>query len=172
MVDWIKRIQKSRASDIAGESLIAASYFQGRGSAGAQLAFGALTSVGGAALNYAAVKGRNAILEHSRDGYNTPPGSLADSIPDTKGVLAVTEYSLIVFGYRQGIFSTAIEAPVARFARERVIGWSYASGKMASVLNLAFDDDSTIGIELPMANRPDRFAAALEIPSVDQLDRT
>lgn len=167
MVDWKKRVAKSRAKDIEGETLLAATYFQGRGSTSAQIAFGALTSVGGAALNYVAVKGRNAILETSREGHNTPPGSLADGFPDAKGVLAVTDRTLVVFGYHQGFFSTRIEDPVARIPRERVVGWSFKPGKMASLLNLAFDDDSTIGIELPVANKPAAFAAALEIPTME-----
>jgi hypothetical protein len=167
MPDWTKRIRKSRAKDIAGETLIAASYFLGRGSTTAQLMFGAVTSVGGAAFNYAAVQGRNTMLESAREGYHSPPGSLAASIPDSKGILAVTDKSLIVFGYRQGFFSTSIEDPVARIDRAHLVGWSLSPGKMASVLNLAFDDDSTQGIELPMANRPADFAAALDIPVLD-----
>jgi hypothetical protein len=167
MVDWIKRINKSRARDIAGEALLAATYFQGRGSASAQILFGSLTSVGGALVNYAALQGRNRILEKAQEGHNTPPGSLADGFPDAKGVLAVTDKSLVVFGYHQGFFSTRIEDPVARIPRERVLGWSFKPGKIASLLNLAFDDDSTIGIELPMANKPAVFASALNIPTME-----
>jgi len=167
MVDWTKRITKSRAQDIVGETLLGATYFQGRGSASAQILFGSLTGVGGALVNYAALQGRNMLLESAKKGHITPPGSLADGFPDAKGILAVTDKSLIVFGYHQGIFSTRVEDPVARIPRERVLGWSHRPGRMASLLNLAFDDGSTIGIELPMANRPAAFAAALDIPTME-----
>ena len=46
-------------------------------------------------------------------------------------------------------------------------GWSYSPGKIASVLNLAFDDGSNVQIELPRVNKPDQFAATLGIPTND-----
>jgi hypothetical protein len=167
MPDWMKRVTKSREADLEGETLIAATYFLGRGSTNGQILFGALSSVGGVAFNLAAVQGRAQVMQSTRAGYDSPAGSLGASIPDSKGILAVTDRSLIVFGYRQGIFTTSIEAPVARIARDRLIGWSFTPGTMASVLNFAFDDGSTQGIELPVANRPAEFAARLEIPQLD-----
>jgi hypothetical protein len=163
----MKRIRKTREADLEGEELIAATYFLGRGSTSGQILFGALTSVGGVAFNLAAVEGRGKVMQSTRAGYDSPPGSLGASIPDSKGILAVTDRSLIVFGYRQGIFSTSIEAPVARIGRERLVGWSFTPGRMASVLNFAFDDGSTQGIELPVANKPAEFAARLEIPQME-----
>jgi hypothetical protein len=166
MPDWMKGLTTSRASDLAGEDLIAATYFLGLGSTGGQILFGALTAVGGAAFNLAAVEGRAAVMKSQRDSHDSPTGSLAASIPDSKGILAVTDRNLIVFGYHQGIFTTRIEAPVTRIGRDRLVGWALQPGRMASVLNLAFDDGSTQGIELPVANKPAHFAASAGIPVI------
>jgi len=169
MPDWTSRVTKDRADDLApGEQVRAATYFQGRGSAMGQITFGVASGiVGGAFGNRTGLDARNKIIERSRAGFHTPEGSIAAGIPDDKGVLAVTTDRLIVFGYKQGVFSTKILDPVVDIAIERLVGWSYTSGKVASVLNLAFDDDSDVGVELPMANRPDRFAEALEIPTAE-----
>ncbi|HSL56294.1 MAG TPA: hypothetical protein VK866_00470 [Acidimicrobiales bacterium] len=167
MPDWTARVAKDRAGDLApGEELRAAIYFQGRGSAMGQITFGLASGiVGGAVGNRIAVDKRNEILGRSRSAFHTPEGSIAARVPDDKGVLAVTTARLIVFGYKQGMFSTKVEAPVVDIPIERLVGWSYTSGKVASVLNLAFDDESDVGVELPRANRPDRFAEQLAIPT-------
>jgi hypothetical protein len=164
MPDWVKRIMKTRAADIGDETLIAATYVLGRGSTLGQITFGALSSVGGASMNAAALQKRGQVLHSAREGYDSPPGSLGASLPDSKGILAVTDRSLIVFGYRQGVFTTSIEPPVARIGRDRLAGWSYSPNKMAPVVNFAFDDGSTNGFEIPFANNPEEFARRLEIP--------
>jgi hypothetical protein len=169
MPDWTARVAKQRSDDLAaGEVLRGAIYFQGRGSAVGQITFGLASGlVGGALGNRVGLDKRNEILARSRSGFNTPEGSIAARVPDDKGVLAVTSDRLIVFGYTQGVFSTKIDAPVVDIPIERLVGWSYSPGKVAGVLNLAFDDESDVGIELPRANRPDRFAEQLGIPSTD-----
>lgn len=169
MPDWTARVTKDRAADLRdGEAVIAATYFQGRGSATGQIMFGAVTGmVGGALANRIAHSGRGAHLERSRSGFHRPEGSVAAEVPDDKGILAITDQRLIVFGYKQGMFSTRILDPVVDIPLERLAGWSYTPKKIASVLNLAFDDGSDTGIELPMANKPDRFAEELAIPRTD-----
>lgn len=169
MPDWTARVAKQRSGDLAAdEELLGAIYFQGRGSAVGQITFGLASGiVGGALGNRIALDKRNEILDRSRSGFHTPEGSIAARVPDDKGVLAVTSRRLIVFGYTQGVFSTKIEAPVVDIPIERLAGWSYTSGKVAAVLNLAFDDESDVGVELPRANRPDRFAEQLGIPSTE-----
>jgi hypothetical protein len=167
MPDWTTRVTKDRAGDLTpGEQVLAATYFQGRGSAMGQITFGMATGlIGGALGNRKGLDVRNTIIERSRAGFHTPDGSVAALVPDDKGVLAVTSQRLIVFGYKQGVFSTKIEDPIIDIPIDRLVGWSYTPGKVASVLNLAFDDDSDVGIELPRANKPDRFAETLDIPT-------
>lgn len=169
MPDWTARVTKDRAGDLAaGEAMHAAIYFQGRGSAMGQITFGLASGiVGGALGNRKGLDVRNKIIDRSRAGFHTPDGSVAAKIPDDKGVLAVTTLRLIVFGYQQGVFSTKILDPVVDIPVDRLVGWSYTRGKVASVLNLAFDDDSDVGVELPRANRPDEFAERLQIPGTD-----
>lgn len=169
MPDWTARVTKDRAGDLAADEQVrAATYFQGRGSAMGQITFGLATGiVGGALANSKGLDARNKIIERSRSGFHTPDGSIAARIPDDKGILAVTTHRLIVFGYKQGVFSTKVLDPVVDIPFERLAGWSYTSKKVASVLNLAFDDDSDVGIELPRANRPDQFAEALDIPATE-----
>lgn len=166
MPDWQARVTKERSHDLrAGEQVIAATYFQGRGSAVGQIMFGAVTGiVGGAIANRIALDQRNAHLDRSREGFHRPEGSVAAAVPDDKGILAITDQRLIVFAYKQGVFSTKILDTLVDIPLEHLVGWSYTPKKVASVLNLAFDDGSDTGIELPMANKPDRFADALGIP--------
>jgi len=175
MPDWIKRINKEQPQAIeADETLIAASYFQGRGSAAGQIAFGMVrgigTNVAGIGSLVSGLTGSAAGAtagKRPKSGYNTFEGSIADQIPNSKGVMAVTDKRLVFFGYKQGALKTRVEAPEASINRDELVGWSYKSGKVSSVLNFAFSDESDVGIEIPRANKPDAFAAELEIPEMD-----
>lgn len=171
MQRWMNRVQKERPADLAGQRLIAASYFQGLGSAVGQLSFGLVHAVGqrSSLLSEAqamqrAASARSEVIRREREGYHRPDGSIAARIPDSKGVLAVTNRQLIVFGYHQGFFRTRIEPPFARIEMSDLAGWSHATGKFAWTLNLVFSDDSDIGLDLPIANRPADFVEALAIP--------
>jgi len=75
--------------------------------------------------------------------------------------LAVTNRRLIVFGHSTGLIKINIDEVLAAIDRVRLVDWSYKSGKIVSVLNLAFSDESSAGIEMGRANKPDAFAAAL-----------
>jgi len=167
MPNWVKRITKERAEDLgAAETLVAATYFQGRGSTMAQVSFGAASGiVGGAIGNRLGLDAQQRFLSKGKEGYNTFPGSMASRVPDDKGVLAVTSDRVIVFAYHQGALKTRIEAPVLAMAVADLVGWSYRSGKLAGVINLAFSDGSDVGIEVPRANRPEDFVTTLAIPS-------
>ncbi len=168
MKRWMGRIQKDRRADLAGQPLIAASYFQGLGSAAGQLTFGLMHAAGKRAsfINEAqavqyAQQARSEVMQRERKGFYRPAGSMAAGFPDSKGVLAVTERELIVFGYHQGIFRTRVEAPITRIALGDLSGWSHCRGKFAWTLNLAFCDDSDVGLDLPIANKPAEFIKAL-----------
>ena len=100
-----------------------------------------------------------------REGYNTFEGSIAAQFPDDKGVVGVTDQRLIVFGYSQGVFKTKITDVVASIPFSDLTGWSYRPSKVSSVLDMEFSDGSSVGIELPRANKPDEFAATLGIPT-------
>jgi len=81
--------------------------------------------------------------------------------------MAVTDKRLVFFGYSQGLVKTRVEAPEASIDRTELVGWSYKSGKLSSVLNFAFSDESDVGIEIPRGNKPNAFAAELQIPEMD-----
>jgi hypothetical protein len=167
------RLYKERAADLAGQKLIAASYFQGLGSAAGQLTFGLVHAAGQRAsfINNAqamqhAADTRQQVIARQREGFHRPPGSLAADFPDSKGVLAVTDSQLIVFDYHQGIFRTRVEAPVTRIVLSDLSGWSHSTGKFAWTLNLAFRDESDVGLDLPIANKPATFVEVLGIPAM------
>ena len=171
MPDWVKRVHKERSADLQGESVRAACYFQGYGSASSQIAYGMtrgiLTDVADTPLGTAETfAGRAADRQRRRaEGANTAPdGSIAALFPNTKGVLAVTDGRLIAFTYKQGVFSTKIEEPAVVLPLTQLEGWFFKSGSIASVLSLAFTDDSEIHLELPVANKPNSFADTLQIP--------
>lgn len=173
MPDWKKRVSKERSEDLNGEPLVGATFFQGRGTLMGQLVFATVREFGhkadqgaSVAIAAASVAGVNA-KERGSQGYNTFDGSVAAQFPDDKGVLAFTDRRLIVFGYSQGMFKTKITDVVASVPLEQMVGWSYQSSKVSSVLNMAFKDGSDVGIELPRANKPDEFAAELGIPAVE-----
>jgi len=168
MQRWMNRVQKERPADLAGQQLIAAIYFQGLGSAAGQLTFGSVHAAGqrSSRINDAqamqnAFAARDEVIAREREGFHRPSGSLAADFPDSKGVLAVTDLQLIVFGYHQGLFRTRIEAPVTRIALSDLSGWSHTPGGFAWTLNLAFRDDSDVGLDLPIANKPAEFVEAL-----------
>jgi len=89
MPDWIKRINKEYPQAIeADETLIAASYFQGRGTAAGQIAFGmvqgihkSVPGIGRAISHSKSVIAREAASKRSKSGYNTFEGSIASQIP-------------------------------------------------------------------------------------------
>jgi hypothetical protein len=175
MPDWIKRVKKERAQDLRpDETVLAASYFLGRGGTAGQISFGLARGVGtdvlgaptGMADIAATAAGREAI-SRSKEGYNTFEGSMAATIRDDKGILAVTNRRLIFFGYSQGMLKTKILDVATDIDRVNVVGWSFKPGKMAAVVNLAFSDGSSIGIEIPRANKPAEFASTLAIPEMD-----
>jgi hypothetical protein len=168
----MNRIQKERPADLAGQQLTAAIYFQGLGSAAGQLTFGSVHAAGqrSSRINDAqalqnAAAARDEVIAREREGFHRPRGSLAADFPDSKGVLAVTDRQLIVFGYHQGLFRTRIEAPITRIALSDLSGWSHTPGGFAWTLNLAFRDDSDVGLDLPIANKPAEFVEALGISS-------
>jgi hypothetical protein len=168
----MKRVAETQGGHLGGdERLTAACYFQGRGSTAGQLTFGMTQGLGKLAeskiLEHKAGEARHAAMAGSKDGYNTFDGSIAARFPGDKGVVAVTDKRIIVFGYKQGVFKTKIEDPVAEIDLGQLAGWAYRRGKLASVLDMAFTDESSVGIELPRANKPDEFAAALNIPTMD-----
>ncbi len=170
MQRWMNRVQKERPADLAGQQLSAAIYFQGLGSAAGQLTFGSVHAAGqrSSLINEAqamqnAVAARDQVIAREREVFHRPRGSLAADFPDSKGVLAVTDRQLIVFGYHQGLFRTRIEAPITRIALSDLSGWSHTPGGFAWTLNLAFRDDSDVGLDLPMANKPAEFVEALGI---------
>lgn len=174
MPDWIKRINKERQADLQpGEQLIAASYYQGRGSALGQLIFGVAREVGTGLLptqslaDRQGAEARDRVVQKARDVDNTPAGSIAGAIPDDKGVIAFTDHRIIVFGYKQGMFKTAIEDVAVSIDQAQLTGWSFSSAKVAGTLNMAFADGSDIGIEIPWANKPDEFAATLGVPAAE-----
>lgn len=166
---WAARVAKERAHDLRpGEQVIAATYYQGRGSTTGQVMFGAVGGiVGGLAANAAAHHQRSRHLDRSKAGFHRPAGSVAAAVPDGVGVLAITDQRLIVFGYKQGGLRTKILDPVVDIPVQRLAGWSFTPGKLSAVLNLAFDDGSDTGIEIPRANKPKEFAATLGIPTTD-----
>lgn len=173
MPDWKKRVTKERLDDLNNEHLRAATFFQGRGTLMGQLVFATVREFGhkadqgaGIATAAASVAGVNA-KERGSQGYNTFEGSIAAQFPDDRGVVAFTDRRLIVFGYSQGVFKTKITDVVASVPLEQMVGWSYQTSKVSSVLNMAFKDGSDVGIELPRANKPDEFAAELGIPAVE-----
>ncbi|MFA7439112.1 hypothetical protein [Castellaniella sp.] len=168
---WMARVKKERPADLAGQTLVAASYFQGLGSAAAQLTYGLAKAAGElnplmsrADAEQRAASQSQQVIARTREGFHRPPGSLAAGFPDSKGVLAVTDSLLFVFGYHQGIFRTRIEAPQVCIALEDLTGWSHVRGSFAWTLNLSFNDDSDVGLDLPIANRPGAFIEALGIP--------
>ncbi len=168
MQNWNKRVLKERASDFgAGENLRAAIYFQGRGSLMGQVIFGMVSKGGQASVPERVIAERmaSAAGAQEREGYNTFEGSIAARFPDDKGVIAVTDQQLMVFGYSQGVFKTKITDPVASVPFLDLTGWSYRTGKVSSVLDMQFSDGSSVGLELPRANKPDEFAATLGIPA-------
>lgn len=164
---WAARVAKDRAQDLReGEQVVAATYFQGRGSAAGQVMFGAVSgTVGGLIANRLAHNQGSRHIERSRTGFHRPEGSIAAALPDHVGVLAITDQRLLGFGYKQGAFRTAILDPVVDIPIERLVGWSFSPGKLTAVLNLAFDDGSDTGVEIPRVNKPNEFAEALGIPS-------
>lgn len=171
MPDWTKRVTKERAEDLGSdEKVVAATYFQGRGSTSGQVAFGMTRGIGrnvmgaGAAADVIAARAGGTAGARSREGQDVYEGSLAAKLPDDKGVLAVTDSRIIVFGYSQGVLKTKILDPVAVIDRSDLVGWSFKSGKLAAVVNLAFSDDSAVGIEVPRANKPSQFTTTLGIP--------
>ena len=175
MPNWIKRVNKERAQDLRpDETLLAASYFLGRGGTVGQIAFGMTRGIGRDVLgaqtgmvDVAATEAGRESISRSQEGYNTFEGSIAATIRDDKGVLAVTDRRLIFFGYSQGMMKTRILDVTADIDRVDVVGWSFQPGKMAAVVNLAFSDGSSIGIEIPRANKPAQFASTLAIPEMD-----
>ncbi len=174
MPDWEKRVAKERASDFGpGENLRAATFFQGRGTLAGLIKFALVREVGGnlgpsqsVADLRAAAAGRKTMAE-AKEGHNTFEGSIAAQFPDDKGVVAFTNERLIVFGYSQGVFKTKITDVVATISLPDLVGWSYRTSKVSSVLEMAFSDGSNVGIELPRANKPDKFAATLGIPAAE-----
>jgi len=172
MPDWKARVQKEHSSDLeSGETLREATFFQGRGTLAGQLTFGMVEGLGRTMSGKGSVAGQigrrvaGPAGEAARKGYNTFEGSLAAQLPDDKGVVAVTDRRLLVFGYSQGVFRTRITDPVASIPLQDLHGWFYRPGKLAGVVDLIFSDGSTVGIEIGRANKPDRFAADLGIPS-------
>ncbi len=171
MPKWTTRLERERADDFhPGEAIRAASYFLGRGSTAGQIAFGMVRGVGrnvldaGAIADVAASQAGTDAAIRSRDGYNTFSGSIASTIPNDKGIIAITDSRIVVFGYKQGVFTTKILDVVTAIDRSHLVGWSYTPGKLATVVNMAFSDDSNVGIEIPRANKPSEFASTLGIP--------
>ncbi len=172
MPDWKARVLKDRGSDLeSAETLREATFYQGRGTLAGQLTFGMVEGLGRTMSGKGSVAGQlgrrmsGPAGEAAREGHNTFVGSLAAQLPDDKGVIAVSDRRLLVFGYSQGMFKTRITDPVASIPLEKLQGWFYRPGKLAGVVDLSFDDGSTVGIEIGRANRPDRFASSLGIPT-------
>lgn len=167
MSRWFKRVSKERSQDLLPEeTLRAATYFQGFGSASIHMARGLATAGRGSAILEGAAEGINEAREAAGNPYSASEGSLAAALSNPVGVLAVTDKRLIVFGFSQGFFTTKILDPTAIFPIEQVAGWSYKPGSLVGTLNLAFSDGSSAGLEIPRANMPAAFARTLDIPTV------
>lgn len=170
MPDWKKRVLKDRSGDLqADEELVDACFFQGRGTLSAMLDFAVKHhyAEGNAIDEQAASVSRDKVKQLNLDKNFAPEGSLASKVPDDKGVIAITTQRLIVFGYKQGIFKTAVEAPTLAVSRQSIVDWQYQSGKATSLMGMQFDDESSVAIELPRLNKPDDFARAIGIPFVE-----
>ncbi len=172
MPDWKARVLKERGPDLdPGETLREATFFQGRGTLAGQLTFGMVEGLGRTMSGRGSVAGQmghrmsGPAGEAAREGYDTFEGSLAAGLPNDKGVLAVTDRRLVVFGYSQGVFRTRITDPVTSIPLQDLRGWFYRPGKLAGVIDLSFSDGSTVGVEVGRANKPDQFAADLGIPT-------
>jgi len=173
MPDWKKRVNKERAADLNGETLEAATYYQGFGSAAGQIAFGMASGVGrmtnlvtNADAQADGADLRTKIITRKRDGFNMPEGSVAASFPNIVGIFAITDKRLIAFPYKQGFFSTKILDPVVSVDREQLAGWSYRKGSLVWSVFLAFVDESDLGLEIPRVNKPSAFVEALGIPEM------
>lgn len=164
MSRWVKRVNGERAADLQGETLIAATYWQTLGSAAAQVQVGMTANSGNrVAQEHAADRAAEA-LSSGKASQNIFEGSLAATFPEVFGVLAVTERHLIPFAYHAGFFRTRIEDPTGRIPRERLAGWVWKPGTLLASFTFLFDDESCRIVEVPRANRPADFAAALGIP--------
>lgn len=162
MPDWKKRLNKEQSEAFEpGEKLIAASYFQGRGSTAGSVGFAAAGG-GGVGLLVG-----SAMAKKAKKADNTPEDSIAAQLRHNKGVVAFTDRNIYVFGYKQGMVKPKILDPVAKISRNDLVGWSYKSGKLTGTINFAFADESDVGINIPKANKPDQFAAELAIPAVE-----
>jgi hypothetical protein len=174
MPDWKKRVSKDRAGDLrADEELIDACFFQGRGTLSAMVRFGAIQEFAPGpdfVVDREAARAQNQAMAAGQAKNFTPDGSLAARIPDDKGVIAITTQRVLVFGYKQGVFSTKIEDLALDVSRQEVVDWQYQSGKATSLMGMTFTDESSIAIELPRLNKPDDFARAINIPFVEAIE--
>ncbi len=164
MSRWIKRVTKERADDLQGETLIAATYWQTLGVAAAQIQVGMTATSGNHTAKELSAERAFEALTSGQARQNIFEGSLAATFPETVGVLAVTDKHLILFGFTQGAFRTRIEDPTGRIPRERLAGWVWKPGMLLASFTFLFDDESCRIVEVPRANRPADFAAALDIP--------
>jgi len=166
MPNWFKRVTKERSQDLLpGETLRAATYYQGYGSAAGQIAYGATRGAGGALREERAGDLRASAMARAGSVHDAPEGSMAAHIPHPVGVLAVTDQRVVFFGYKQGFFTTKILDPAASFTFQQLTGWSYQRGSLVSTLHMSFADGSTVGLEIPRINKPDTFASTLGIPA-------
>jgi hypothetical protein len=164
MSRWIKRVTKERADDLKGEKVIAATYWQTLGSAAAQIQVGMTATSGNTVQKELSAERAVEALASGQARQNIFEGSIAATFPETFGVLAVTDKHLIPFGYSQGAFRTRIEDPTGHIPRERLAGWVWKPGMLLASFTFLFDDGSCRIVEVPRANRPADFAAALGIP--------
>ncbi|TVQ97362.1 MAG: hypothetical protein EA398_14655, partial [Deltaproteobacteria bacterium] len=167
MSKWFKRVMKERSQDLLpGETLRAATYFQSAGSASARIAGGMAHARGGSLAQERAGEAIQSAMQNASGRHHAPEGSHAALLPSPFGIFAVTDQRALVFGYKQGFFSTKILEPVAIYSFDQLTGMSYKPGSLVGTLNLAFSDSSTGGLEIPRVNKPAAFVETLGIPTV------
>ena len=164
MSRWVRRVSAERGADLQGETLIAATFWQTHGSAAAQVHIGMTATSGNSVPREHAADRAAEAMASGKARQNIFEGSLAASFPEVVGILAVTDKHLIPFAYHAGFFRSRIEDPTGRIPRERLADWFWKPGFVLASFTFLFDDESCRMIEVPRANRPASFAAALGIP--------
>jgi hypothetical protein len=148
-VDWAKKIEKSRGSDLyPGEHVEAGTYVQKRGALGKTIAWGAAGAVGAVVAGKLASKQETVIAETGA----------AAQLPADAAVLGLSAHRLMVFSHSK--MSGKPKELVLAVPLADVAAITVEQKKLSYALELVFSDGSAAEYEAVKMAKPVEFVEA------------
>lgn len=152
MVNWVKKVTKSRSSDLhPGEEVEAAVLVQPAGTMNRMIG-GQLGGIVGAV-----VADRGA-AKRAEETAETADHGMADDFPDKAAVLALTPTRFLVFGH--ATVSGKVTDLVAEYRRSDVT-IDAEKNKLQWRFVITLPDGSTVDVDAPRPGKPEAFVKAL-----------